>query len=488
MTENLQFVYAITIGFDYINYGKFYSKNIRRIHVMKRIVKRIQVAAIALALAVVFRTSVTAASSTSGEPKFELILPEKQYAEIDYASVAAVLYGYFSEYHKSIESLEISPRLMHYVVDTENTHLYLCALRYGINWRKAIGMGIADSRVKGIDLKYARPLPDGSIDIRAYIRVSYRYVGDETKTIAQSGDLWEINVGQVDGALKITLLGSQSNDYHTAKQRIQENLIKNAQVEGYTVTQAIDDAYEESNAFISEMLELRNAPPPVSENRDMEGEKETTEVEAETRSVSVTYNYERARNFAHAKGLSYETQIFKRENADCTNFASQCPWVGYGGDQGNSWSTAAGIAACQQLALQNYRQIGGSSDYWYGISYISEGDPAGPWRRVKDLYSYLSSTSNGPRAYKYNNLAKYTDSSIMVRNGDILQISDASYNSSYFHSVVVVRGGFQLSDSDNIYIAQHSGEHAYRQLTELINTNQAPYVRIIRPITGSFNS
>lgn len=115
---------------------------------MKRVVKRSRIAAIVLALTVAFCTSVTDAASTSDGSEFELVLPEKQYAEIDYASVAAVLYGYFSEYHKSIEALDVSPKLMRYVVDTENTHLYLCALQYGINWRKAMNTGIADSRVK----------------------------------------------------------------------------------------------------------------------------------------------------------------------------------------------------------------------------------------------------------------------------------------------------------------------------------------------------
>lgn len=453
---------------------------------MKWVVKRSRIAAIVLALTVAFCTSVTDAASTSDGLEFELVLPEKQYAEIDYTSVAAVLYGYFSEYHKSIEALDVSPGLMRYVADTENTHLYLRALQYGINWRKAMNTGIADSRVNEIDLKYVRPLPDGDVEIRAYIRISYRYLEDETNTIAHSGDFWEIRIGKVGDTPKIVYLSSQSNDYHTAKQRIQEKMTKNAQSQGYTITDAIDDAYDEINAFIPQLVVLAAASDATSENKDTEDIDENNVTE--TRSVAVTYDYERARNFAHAKGASYQTQIFKRVTNDCTNFVSQCLWVGYGSDQGNSWSTTGGIAACQQLALQNYRQISGS-DNWFGRSYISNEDtPSGPWQRVKELYSYLSSSSSGPRASKYNNLSLYSSCSTVLRNGDILQLSDSASSSGYFHSVMVVRGGYSLSDASNIYVAQHSNEYSYRQLSELISSNSAPYVRIIRPITGSFNS
>ncbi|MGN0799950.1 MAG: amidase domain-containing protein [Christensenellales bacterium] len=453
---------------------------------MKRTVKRIQIAAIVLVLTVAFCTSVTAASSTSDGSEFDLILPEKQYAEIDYASVAAVLHDYFSEYYRSIEKLAISSKLMNYVVDNENTHLYLCALQYGINWRKAMATGIVDSSIKEIDLKYARLLPDGSIDIRAYVRVVYRHLDDETKTMAQNGDLWEIRIAKVDNTSKIVYLNSQSNDYYIAKQRIQEKMIKNAQTQGYTIIDAIDDVYNEINAFIPQLVMLADASNTATENKNIDHEVEKST--AEVRSVSVTYDYERARNFAHAKGTSYQTQIFKRVTNDCTNFVSQCLWVGYGGDQGNSWSTTEGIAACQQLALQNYRQISGSNN-WFGRSYISAEDtPSGPWQRVKELYSYLSSSSSGPRASKYNNLSLYSSCSTTVRNGDILQFSDSASNNGYFHSVMVVRGGYSLSDASNIYVAQHSSEYSYRQLSELISSNTAPYVRIIRPITGSFNN
>lgn len=277
---------------------------------MKRVIKRSRIAAIVLALTVVFCTSVTDATSTADGSEFELVLPEKQYAEIDYASVAAVLYGYFSEYHKSIEALDVSPKLMRYVVDTENTHLYLRALQYGINWRKAMNTGIADSRVNEIDLKHVRPLPDGSVEIRAYIRISYRYLEDEANTIAHSGDFWEIRIGKVGDTPKIVYLSSQSNDYHTAKQRIQEKMIKNAQSQGYTITDAIDDAYDEINAFIPQLVVLADASNATSENKDTEDIAENNVIE--TRSVAVTYDYARARNFAHAKGASYQTQIFKR--------------------------------------------------------------------------------------------------------------------------------------------------------------------------------
>lgn len=45
---------------------------------MKRVIKRSRIAAIVLALTVVFCTSVTDATSTADGSEFELVLPEKQ--------------------------------------------------------------------------------------------------------------------------------------------------------------------------------------------------------------------------------------------------------------------------------------------------------------------------------------------------------------------------------------------------------------------------
>ena len=175
-------------------------------------------------------------------------------------------------------------------------------------------------------------------------------------------------------------------------------------------------------------------------------------------------------------------------SADCTNFVSQCLWVGYGGDQGNSWYSTSGVAACRQLAYQDFRQIPGSSN-WFGRSQISSGVyPSGPWMRVQELYPYITTTSAGPRANRYNNLSLYTSSSVTLDRGYVLQLAHSASNTRYFHSVMVVVGGTTMSNATSIYVGQHSSDNGYRQLAELIASNSAPYVRIIKPITGSFNS
>jgi hypothetical protein len=107
---------------------------------------------------------------------------------------------------------------------------------------------------------------------------------------------------------------------------------------------------------------------------------------------------------------------------------------------------------------------------------------------VITLWNYLSSTSAGPRAYKYNNGLRYDTCGTTVQRGYVLQLSPSSSSSGYFHSVMVVSANVPLSAASSIYAAQHSSNYSWRQLYECIMTNSAPSVRIIRPITGSFPS
>ncbi len=59
--------------------------------------------------------------------------------------------------------------------------------------------------------------------------------------------------------------------------------------------------------------------------------------------VGVPYDGYRAGLYGSSKGIHHDTLIFHNMEdggygyGDCTNFVSQCMWVGYGGDQGNDY-------------------------------------------------------------------------------------------------------------------------------------------------------
>lgn len=442
---------------------------------------------IALLLVMVLSSSVIANTEENSyiSGHFKLLTPVAIDNSLNYTEISKTIYNYFKYYYLSLEKKEMVEEINEYILETEETYLYLKSLQYGINWRKELNLGIKDSNVSLIDIKYADEISEGKVDIRAYIKVDYRYAEDKTNTMTNVGDLWDIVLKNDNGSFKIISLNSESNDYKHAKELVKNKKEKMAKsVDSYSTITAIDDAFADINSQIGDLKKLFfNSSATQNENLD-----EELVAPSAIQSVSVTYNKSRARQYANLKGYDEDTLIFKRMDADCTNFVSQCLWAGYGGDKENSWYTEPGLSACRQLAYDNFRQIGGSGKWW-GVSQISSGTYAsGPWMRVIELYSYITTSSAGPRGNKYNNGQLYTASSLVLQEGDILQLSTSSSSSDYFHSVMVVTGGYTMSSgSENIYIGQHSSENGYRQLAELIASNSAPYVRVIRPITGSFD-
>jgi hypothetical protein len=446
-------------------------------------------AVLALALLVVLTSSVFASTPVS-QAAYEVKLPATSDGTIDYSGITNVVANYFTCYYLSLEKLSVAPELGNYVADTDETHLCLDALQYGINWRKQLNTGVADTKLELVDVKYAKQSDSGAIDVRAYVKVEFRYVDDKSGTMASVGDLWDIGLDRVNGALQIVSLNCGSSDYYYAKQLVAENLRKNAAnvaAKTYTKTDAIDAAYDEINAriaLIKPQLDIPLSPPADVSEQGGGGMSPL--------SVGVAYDGARAGLYGASKGNYYDTLIFHNMEdggyGDCTNFVSQCLWAGYGGDQGNNWFSDSGVAACIDLAYANFRQIGGSSGWWGKSQHSSWGLSSTHWMRVVELYDSITMTSAGPRANKYNNGLRYDTCSTTVQRGYVLQLSHTSSSGSYFHSVMVTSANVPLSAASSIYEAQHSSNYSYRQLLECIASNSAPYVRIIRPITGSFPS
>lgn len=142
---------------------------------------------LALSLLVLFG-STALASDRAGQAQYEVELPDTTSISIDYSAITTVIANYFSYYYRSIEQLAVAPELAAYVADTDDTHLYLRALQYGISWRKALNTGIADSNVKRIAIKYAKQNASGLITVGAYVNVGFRYLDDESQTMTGLGE------------------------------------------------------------------------------------------------------------------------------------------------------------------------------------------------------------------------------------------------------------------------------------------------------------
>jgi hypothetical protein len=337
---------------------------------------------VVLALALIaFFSSSAVASSGLDQAGYEVRLPDTNDATIDYSAITHAIGNYFACYYRSLGNLTVASELGNYVADTEDTHLFLEALKYGINWRKQCNSGIADTRVELVDVKYAKRLESGAIDVRAYVKVGFRYLDDKSGTRTSVGDLWEVGLDKVDGAVKIVSLDCQSSDYYFAKQLVAQNLRSHAAevaAKTYTKIDAIDDAYVVINLRIPMVKQQLDVPllPPEDEAED----EETVAPLA----VGVPYDGYRAGLYGSAKGIYHDTLIFHNMEdggyGDCTNFVSQCMWVGYGGDQGNDWFSSAGVNACINLAYANFRQIGGSSGWWGKSQKTAWGLSSSNWR------------------------------------------------------------------------------------------------------------
>ncbi len=281
-------------------------------------------------------------------------------------------------------------------------------------------------------------------------------------------------------------LGTQSNDFNYFDELISQT------------TSSKSLSYAEAakcvaNQKISELpvtLEKWNEQVALFDNKytqtDWESEisEDTTEA---LRSTSVSFSRSAAVDYATTFGDKYQNYIFKRMDADCTNFVSQCLWAGYGGASGYSLSNTEALKA---RVAANYRQ---TSD-WYGRNYDSSSQyAAGPFMRVVELWSHATgNTGNGPRATGYNNNNVWTSLSVVPRTGDVLQFYSFSKN-RYNHSVIVSStNNPSLSNMlDRVWVCQHSGDYVNRPLRATLEDNggiSSGKMRLMRPSSTTFSS
>lgn len=331
------------------------------------------------------------------------------------------------------------------------------------------------------------------VQLTAYVKLAFRYADDPEQRQAGVGQ--EVIVTLIktgEGRYLIENFIEYSAEYDMMKSDYQAFCRETEQKDAAAPRELMDLYFVGRLSQLSTAKKLEKDDEKqvniVEENADSSGEPSSLN------RLSVSYNRTSAATYANIVG-SMTDLIFHRipsaNGYDCTNFVSQAVWVGYDGDKGdffnwlNLYPNATYLQNCKLWAYQMNRQISGDPG-WYGASkYVSQQLPSGPWMRVWQSWSYISTSSSGPRAYKYNYGLLYSASSLVIQAGDILQFS-TDPSSGYGHSVMVVNDAYQtLSGHTSIYVAQHSGDYGWRQLTDVINS-AGEYVRIIRPISGSF--
>ena len=408
---------------------------------------------------------------------------------------------FFNVYYKCVENLSLSKEISEYAIDNNKMYFFLKTLESDIYSRKASGSEIKNTYIDFIEIINSEVLEDGDVKADIYVRARYEYTAPSAKELSGTGDLYHMQFSKT-GAYKISDISSDSPEYQNklsnVSVRLQE-VASNTDLIRQKIDISFDDYYARVDERMQELNQLKGIKGVETVEPDVEDKSSTgsdASDEISLLAAYVPYDAATAARYAYLKGSDYDTLIFKRisdnDGGDCTNFVSQCLWVGYDGDQDNNWYTAEGVTACRSLAYANYRQIGGSSGWWGASQGGSSTLPARSWRAVEELWPYITSSSSGPRGSKYYNSKIFdSTSNMVVMPGDILQFGAITVNGvlRYVHSVMVVTGNTALTNINNIYVGQHSNDHGYRMLSNLLADNPTyKYIRVIRPTQGSFNS
>ena len=184
----------------------------------------------------------------------------------------------------------------------------------------------------------------------------------------------------------------------------------------------------------------------------------------------IAYQPQLATIYGITFGSQKENGIFKRMNADCTNFISQCVWAGYGGIEGYSLTNPTDIEQLKKLVIKNYRQ----TFKWFGRNYDSAYSVASTaFIQVEGFWNYMIyNKENGPKAVGYNNGKHWSELTELIEQGDVLQFFHADIN-RYAHSVMIVSPThLSLKDSiESAYVAQHTADYSYRPLSDAFLAN-----------------
>lgn len=382
-------------------------------------------------------------------------------------------------------SMTLSMPEFSYIQRTDGTALLLEKLRYSIEFARSFNTGIENLQqisFNVLEMEEKR----GGLFLKVYASFQYHHTDAPADMLSKHGTDYEILFNFTEESPLIVGLVTQSSDF----EYFDELISQAAGIKSLSYADAAKYVADQKIKELPEALRKWNEQAALFDKKYIQNDWETAPVEDTTdslRSVSVSFNRDAAVNYATTFGNITQNYIFKRMDADCTNFVSQCLWAGYGGTSGYSLSNTEALKA---RVAANYRQ---TSD-WYGRNYDSSSQyAAGPFMRVVELWSHATgNTGNGPRATGYNNNNVWTSLSVVPRTGDVLQFYSFSKN-RYNHSVIVSStNNPSLSNMlDRVWVCQHSGDYVNRPLRATLEDNggiSSGKMRLMRPSSTTFSS
>lgn len=413
-------------------------KKILNCNIVRNGIALILVLVLALGIDVTSKTSVYAALNTNQEEEIQTIL-EQYFAELFEVLLEDSDVDYSSNDFSSINGYIIAKNL----VNTRQTYNKLLGGIHNVDIQEIVIDDLSEN--------------EDELEAMVYVKYLFTYGEDTEDEQCTTGTLYRVILETTENSYTVTDIDNTDIEI----QRIKDALNNEK-------TRSTEDNFNVVDVYFEEIQ--KNADS-LLETTDIVEVEDTEDGEYETTSVSTSYNVTKARNYGYKLGDNYNNYIFKRASLDCTNFVSQCVWSGYGGASGYTIPEDPSLNNETCVALKNRVK----SDYrmtssWYGRNYDSTlGDPPSNFCGVVSFYDYVTTNSgNGPQATAYNNGKVYTNLSVKMKKGDVLQFYDSDAG-RYYHSVIVVSTtDYSVSDYQSVKVAQHESEYNNRNLSELI--------------------
>lgn len=241
-------------------------------------------------------------------------------------------------------------------------------------YKKLLG-GIEKVRLNEVILEDVSSGGD-TMEAMAYVKYSFTYPDEQEE--CSVGALYRVTLSKIDGSYCVLDLDNDDIETKMAKEAILGNSDLRDEIESdpnsvntYNLSDTDSEMdYSVADAYFAKAEQ--NTESLLQNDISYAEVEEDNENKISTLSTSVSYNQKKARNWGYKLGDNRQNYIFKRASLDCTNFASQCVWAGYGGAAGytipsDPSKNNSTCVALKKRVASDYRM----TSSWYGRNYDS---------------------------------------------------------------------------------------------------------------------
>lgn len=357
----------------------------------------------------------------------------------DTDDVKNTINNYFSTFYKSLEILE-TPNYTGIVESNKDTELYIAQNELHIEQYKLINLSYENTAFN-LDFKNLK-VKDSSAEVTLLMNCTYNY--STTPDVVSSMSKVKYKFGLIKEGSKwvINYIDSDSDEFSDFKDAVAKKAINT------TPDVVVKKTKQDLINKAKDTVKYLGGSPTADKTHKI--------VNPQTISLSgyTSHPYNTSSGVAYA--LSYaespNPNFYYYENADCTNFVSQCLRAAYGG-------TNSGISSKSAMTSTWYGGSGGGSTSWESVP--------GLWKQVVTSYP-----GNGPNGTGYNNNSPYYNFAPgRIYLGEVLQFKNISSSTlvEYSHSVYVTSSKNSSNKYYNeILVSQHSSLWKNRNLYDLI--------------------